>query len=302
MPLLYSPPPSEQVLASFVPGRYIGFPIAKYFAFRFTYLTEEQWIRSIYAGRITVNGSVVEPGRILKEHDYIVANLGIRQEPPANRTLQVLYEDERIRVFNKAAPIPVHPSGRYYKNSMTELLKEVYPEEIPRPVQRLDTATTGVLVFARTKETATFLMKEFSSQNVYKEYHVIVEGLPKETHFTVEAPIGRKIHSKWGVGEGVRSPKPAFTKFEWLASDGDRSLLKAIPRSGRTNQIRVHLQFYGLPVWNDSIYGNGGGNSVSQMGLHAYRLRFQCFDQLRDITAPWPNHFESITNMISSLK
>ena len=116
---------------------------------------------SILEGKITVNGQTVVPGLILHEHDKIVTHAGLRTEPPANRKLEVIYEDRHLRVFNKSAPIPVHPSGRYFHNSMTERLKEVYPDEVPRPIQRLDLGTTGVIVFARTCEAAAFLMDQF---------------------------------------------------------------------------------------------------------------------------------------------
>ena len=120
-----------------------------------------------------------------------------------------------------------------------------------------------------------------------------MEGAPEETCFTEDAPIGKITNSKWGVGEGIRSPKRATTDFKLIGSDEGRSLLKAIPRSGRTNQIRVHLQLRGLPVWNDPVYGIGKEHPATQMGLHAYRLRFKCLDHYKDITAPWPKHFES---------
>ena len=296
MPLLCSTPPSEQILASFLPGKYIGFPIASYFATRFTYLSKTDWIELILQGKITVNGTSVLPNYILKEHDYISANLGFRQEPPANRNLNILYEDNNIRVFNKAAPIPVHPSGRFFKNSMTEILKEKYPDEIPRPVQRLDCSTTGTLVFARNRKAAAFLMDEFAEQRVLKEYLVIIEGKPMKRYFISDKPIGKIGGTRWGTGSNIQSSKRAITYFEWFGSQNGRSLLKAVPQSGRTNQIRIHLQSEGLPVWNDPIYGRGQKDPAIEMGLHAYRLKFNCLDRYYDIRAPWPGHFEPFIN------
>ena len=297
MPPLYAPPPSEQIFKSFLPGKYIGFSISKYFASRFTYLSEQDWIELILKGKIKVNEVVVSPDYILRQHDFIYSNLGLCQEPPVNRNLEVLFEDANVRVFNKVAPIPVHPSGRFFKNSMTELLKKKYPAEIPRPVQRLDVATTGVLVFARTRKAAAFLMDEFSGQRVYKEYLAVVEGTPKKRCFTVDEPIGRITKTRWGVGSKTQSAKPAITDFEWLYSWEGLSLLKVVPRSGRTNQIRVHLKSLGLPIWNDPVYGRGENDPAVEMGLHARRLRFNCLDQSHDIEAPWPRHFRSLMEL-----
>ena len=105
----------------------------------------------------------------MRASDLTVTNAGFRIEPAADRTLNVIYENEDIRVFNKRAPIPVHPCGRYFKNSMTEILKQVYPNELPRPIQRLDVTTTGVIVFARRQKAAAFLMQEFKQNRVEKE-------------------------------------------------------------------------------------------------------------------------------------
>lgn len=301
--MLHQIPPTDLVYQNHVPLRYYGFHLAQYFSARFTYLKEEEWIARIREGAITVNGENVGPEYVLREHDHIVARMGTVMEPPANRTLTVIYEDARIRVFNKAAPIPVHPSGRYFKNSMTELLKEVYPDEIPRPVQRLDATTTGTLVFARTRGAAAFLMKEFAENRVVKEYLALVEGRPRANKFVIDAPIGKISGSARGIGEHTINPKPAVTEVEWLSTIGGQSLLKVMPRSGRTNQIRVHLASAGLPIINDVVYGparqhpNGdtmqGKPETRQLfGLHAHRLSFRCLDRDLEITATWPSHFQ----------
>lgn len=290
MTQLHYLPPAPQVYESFLPSRYAGYPIARYFAARFDYLPEREWVSLIRSGKITVNGQTVEPDFVLSLHDHIVTRMGMRQEPPANRSLNVLYEDRHVRVFNKAAPIPVHPCGRYFKNSMTELLRETYPDEVPRPVQRLDALTTGVLVFAKSKQTAAFLMKEFSENRIEKEYLAIVEGVPDKEKFVIDAPIGKLKGSARATGEETINPKQARTEVEWLSTVNKRSLLRVRPRSGRTNQIRVHLASRGLPVLNDPVYGKGK-DPVIEFGLHAHRMTFRCDDNVLDMVAPRPSHF-----------
>jgi RluA family pseudouridine synthase len=292
MARLHTFPPSEQIYKSHVPPRYNGYPIEKYFVDRFSYQTEQQWIAEIHAGRITVNGQTAIPGAVLREQDQIVTRAGMRTEPAANRQLEVLYQDQHLRIFNKAAPIPVHPSGRYFKNSMTELLKEVYPDETPRPVQRLDVGTTGVIVFARTRQAAGFLMHQFKSKTVSKEYLAIVEGIPEQRKFTINTPIGRLDGSKRGVGEALAGSKPAETEVEWLRSCEGRSLLKVVPLSGRTNQIRVHLASLRLPIVNDEVYGDGRQTDFP-FSLHAHRMCFNYFDLSMDVSAACPEHFHS---------
>lgn len=287
---LHTPPPSEQVYQSHVPPEYDGFPVEKYFVSRFSYQTERQWTEQIRQGRITVNGLTVQPGAVLREQDKIVTRAGVRTEPPANRRLEVIYQDRHLRIFNKAAPIPVHPSGRYFKNSMTELLKEVYPDEVPRPTQRLDAGTTGVIAFARTRQTAAFLMHQFQGKAVFKEYLAIVEGIPAQKKFSVDAPIGRLDGSRRGVGEALAGSKTAHTQFEWMSSLEGRSLMKVIPLSGRTNQIRVHLASCGLPIVSDLVYGDPRPCDLP-FSLHAHRIRFKYFDRSIDVTAACPAQF-----------
>lgn len=289
---MHTIPPTEQVYRSHVAPLYDGFPIEKYFAMRFTYQDEEEWSRQILAGKIEVNGKTSVIGQKLCEGDLIVTRAGLRTEPAADITLSVIYQDKEIRAFNKNAPIPVHPCGRYFQNSMTEVLKQVYPDEVPRPIQRLDVTTTGLLVFARTRPAAAFLMREFKENRVEKEYLALVEGIPQSRQFTIDEPIGKLKGSKRAIGKDITHSQSARTDVEWLTSIGERSLLKVTPRTGRTNQIRVHLASVGLPIYNDSVYGRGKKDSTQEFGLHHRRMRFQCFDTKIELSVACPAHFQ----------
>jgi len=216
--------------------------------------------------------------------------MGLRQEPPADRRLEIVFEDASIRVFNKAAPIPVHPCGRYFKNSMTELLKEKYPDETPRPVQRLDSETTGLIVFAKSRQAAAFLGKEFESGRMHKEYLALAMGEMAEQHIRIDAPIGKVKGSRRGVAHSDPKAQQALTEVRCLAVKEGASLLQVTPLTGRTNQIRVHLAQEGFPLYNDSVYGRALPG-VYEFGLHAHRLSFQCFDRQIDLTARPPAHF-----------
>ncbi len=301
MTRLHTIPPTEQVYRSHVPAQYDGFPIEKYFATRFSYQDEEEWSQQIFAGKIIVNGKVALIGQKLRTSDLTVTNAGFRIEPAADRTLNVIYEDKDIRAFNKRAPIPVHPCGRYYKNSMTEILKQVYLNEVPRPIQRLDVMTTGVIVFARTQKAAAFLMQEFKQNRVEKEYFALVEGIPRAKQFTIDKPIGKLTASKRVVGEEIPGSQPARTDVEWLTSINNLSLLRVIPRSGRTNQIRVQLASEGLPIYNDSVYGNGEFPD-QEFNLHHRRMQFQCFDTKFQLSAIYPPHFQPYINKVGENK
>ena len=298
---LHTLPPTEQIYRSHVPPQYDNFPIEKYFATRFSYQDEEEWSRQIRAGKIILNGKVALIGQKLRASDLTITNGGFRIEPAADRTLNVIYEDNDIRAFNKSAPIPVHPCGRYFKNSMTEVLKDVYPDEVPRPIQRLDVTTTGVIVFARTQKAAAFLMQEFKQNRVEKEYFALVEGVPRSKKFTIDKPIGKLTASKRVVGEEIPGSQRARTDVELLTSINNLSLLRVTPRSGRTNQIRVHLASEGFPIYNDSVYGNGKV-SDQEFNLHHRRMQFQCFDTKFKLSAVYPPHFQPYINKVGENK
>ncbi len=289
---LYRPPASQQTYKSTLAPEYHGFVVEQYFSSRFTYQSQEAWIAQILNGDIRVNGNTTRLGDILCAGDKIITQAGIRQEPPADRSLNVIYQDRHIRVFNKPAPIPVHPSGRYFQNSMTEVLKTRFPGEVPRPVQRLDATTTGLIVFARSRQAASFLMREFKSHRVNKEYLALVKGRPTQKQFTLTAPIGVVAGAQRGVGEGIKNPKPAVTQVEMLTTNPTHSVLKVTPLSGRTNQIRVHLSSQGLPIVNDEVYGEGDSENY-EYGLHAWKLGFQCFDRYLEFRVAPPPHFQS---------
>jgi 23S rRNA pseudouridine1911/1915/1917 synthase len=287
-------PPSEQIFKCYLPLRYFGYTLIDYFSARFPYFSPSQWELYIREEKITVNGEKVEPNLILKEHDYIVTRMGKRSEPAANRQLSVIFEDDHIRVFNKAAPIPVHPSGRFFKNSMTEILKETYPTETPMPTQRLDASTTGVLLFAKYKKAAAFFAEEFSKRKIYKEYLALVEGIPSKDHFSVNSSIGKIRGNKWGSGPEAKSPKEAKTDFFGIGSFDGKTILKVIPHTGRTNQIRIHLADSGFPIINDPVYGNGTEDPATQMGLHAHKMSFKYLNTQYNFVAPPPVHFQTV--------
>jgi len=292
MTKLFRPPPTEQIYRSHLPGRYSGFSIEKYFADRFPYQSEERWQEMLRDGKITVNGAPAEPGLKVYLHDFIVTRMAARQEPAADRTLNIIFENPHLRVFNKGAPLPVHPSGRYFQNSMTEILKREYPDETPRPVQRLDAMTTGVTVFAKTRNAARYIMKALQNKEIEKEYLALVEGIPSENNFMVDLPIGKVYGSARGCGPDAMNKKPAQTRVEWIASRGGKSLLRVFPLTGRTNQIRVHLATCGLPIINDGVYGPENRTlKTGGLGLHAYRMRFDCLGKQYQFKAPLPEHF-----------
>lgn len=203
-------------------------------------------------------------------------------EPDVNVEVRVLYEDAAMIVVNKPAPLPLHPSGRFNRNTLQSILNHVYHPQKLRPMHRLDANTTGIVVFARSHRFAGRLQSQFSAGKVEKLYLARIQGHPPESEFACDAPIGNYTTELGGraiedQGLAARTEYRVLYKF----SDGT-SLVEARPITGRTNQIRVHLWHLGWPVKGEQTYLPNqqlGETQTHKMGdlplcLHAHRITF----------------------------
>jgi 23S rRNA pseudouridine1911/1915/1917 synthase len=169
---------------------------------------------------------------------------------------RILYEDEFFLAVEKPSPLPVHPVGRFKeKNLLNLLIKDLRPgPESFRIVNRLDSETSGLVLVAKSSAAAGRLGILFQDREVIKEYHAVVFGTPDPKEGTVSISLGTKLEGR----QHLRTPDPqgeeARTDYRVLSSAGGYSLLKIIPRTGRTHQIRAHLSFLGHPVVGDKIY------------------------------------------------
>ena len=225
----------------------------------------------------------VDPEQIVRSGERYFRKLPSTIEPDVNPDIRFLHEDEAIIVVNKPAPLPVHPSGRFNLNSLQSLLQKVYHPQKPRPAHRLDANTTGIVVFSRTRHFAKLLQPQFERGEVEKTYLVRVLGRPAGTHFFCDAPISTSPVDGGGRIVDLIHGMPSRTEFrvrEHL-SDGT-TILEAMPLTGRTNQIRVHLWHMGMPVVGDPLYQADQKLTSRQtlsvddppLNLHAWKLAF----------------------------
>ncbi|MFQ5728767.1 MAG: RluA family pseudouridine synthase [Waddliaceae bacterium] len=195
--------------------------------------------------------------------------------------LDIIFEDEHILVVNKPSGLVVHPAPGNWTGTFVNALL-YHCKQLPsdfsnlRPgiVHRLDKETTGVLISAKTAQTQQRLVEMFSCREVHKEYLAICLGNPGEGE--IQLPVGRHPVRRQRMTIRENGGRDALTIFSTLAYDGSISLVKIILATGRTHQIRVHMQHHGTPILGDSTYGNQQANTkykAKRQLLHARSLR-----------------------------
>ncbi|MFL5321270.1 MAG: RluA family pseudouridine synthase [Myxococcaceae bacterium] len=185
-------------------------------------------------------------------------------EPETPTEIPELFRDDDLIVFDKPAGLPIHPTARYHKGTLTTLIREKYGEGFQAdPAHRLDRETSGIVVCARSTEASRRLMRMFMGRDVEKEYLAVCEGSP-EDEFVVDAPIAEGTELiRIAVRIDREVGKPSRTRFKVekrFERDGAKfAVLRAHPETGRQHQIRIHLHEAGFPIVGDKMYGPDHG-------------------------------------------
>lgn len=220
----------------------------------FPHYDRSTWLANIESGQVLFRGQPVDPHKAVRSGEQYHHIFPATIEPDVNADIKILWEDDALIIVDKPAPLPVHPCGRFERNTLTEILGRVYEPIKPRAVHRLDANTTGVIVLAKSRSWASKLQPQFENGQVRKRYVALVYGHPQDDAWTIDAPI-RELPDSAGYREVHEDGLPAQTKIEVVERrDDGTSLLSVIPITGRTNQIRVHLWHAGYPIVGDPVY------------------------------------------------
>ncbi|OTB14994.1 hypothetical protein K445DRAFT_75420 [Daldinia sp. EC12] len=243
----------------------------------------EYYRNAMETGQICVDGKKTSPDHILKNGELVSHTIHRHEPPVTGDPIGILHEDDDMIVINKPSGIPVHPAGRYNFNSVIEIMKsERGPDWIPYTCNRLDRLTSGIMFVAKNPKAADRLGEQIKQRSVRKEYIARVIGNFPDEEVVCNQPL-LQISPKLGLNRVRASGKTARTVFKKLAyyppreprkketgdvlgasEDKDRpwlrkegySIVRCLPVTGRTHQIRVHLQHLGHPIQNDPIYAN----------------------------------------------
>lgn len=251
------------------------------FASEFRDRPTEYYENAIKEGRVVLNGKPVPSTATLVKNGDIISHTLHRHEPPCTaKPIGIVHEDDDLIVINKPAGIPVHPAGRYNFNSVIEIMRadRGYGWN-PLPCNRLDRLTSGIMFIGKHRQAAEDMSAQIRGRTVRKEYITRVVGEFPEGDVVCEQPI-LQISPKLGLNRVRANGKEAKTVFKRMAYYPPRneidpehqsteshegmawkkmrgySIVRCFPITGRTHQLRVHLQFLGHPISNDPIYAN----------------------------------------------
>ncbi|MFH1946949.1 MAG: RluA family pseudouridine synthase [Candidatus Magasanikbacteria bacterium] len=298
-------------------------------------ITRSQILKMIKRGQILVNDkNPKKAGELLKEGFSVVVKEEEKTEEEEIKEeeaedlgfkIKIIKEETNYLVVEKPAGMLVHPTEAFEPNTLTDFLKEKYPEikkvgDAPniRPgiVHRLDKEASGLLVIARTQKMFEHLKKQFQKREVEKEYGVLVYGQIQKEHNLIDFDIDRGVDGKMASRPKIDSLKlknvgkeqvgrESLTEF-WVEEELSRfSFLKVKIHTGRTHQIRVHMFAFGHPVVGDTLYFNKKlikktEKKLGRLFLHARKL---CFEDLKGEKVCFESELPSeLKNYLNGLK
>ncbi|NLW49773.1 MAG: RluA family pseudouridine synthase [Candidatus Brocadiaceae bacterium] len=280
--------------------RHRGRRLDAYMAGRFSEYSRTFIQALIQDGRITVNGARVKPSYNPSPGDHVVALVPMQRHeevPAEDIPLEILYEDRWLVAVNKPPDLVVHPSKGHQTGTMVnalvhhfDRLSSTYGPLRPGVVHRLDRDTSGVILVIKDDSVHEGIARQFEERSIRKEYVALCEGRFELDGDLVDAPIGRDPCHRERMRVRPSIGRPAQTVYEVLERLGEFTLVVCRPKTGRTHQIRVHMQYVGHPIVADAFYGVRdclypsdltGGEHVpdeepllARQALHARRITF----------------------------
>ena len=258
---------------------------------------------------ILVNGNKVKNSYSLKKDDVIIVGEYVEEQmnvEPENIPLDIVYEDDDVMVVNKPNGMVVHPAaGNNHGTLVNALLyysknlSNVNGEFRPGIVHRIDAYTTGLLMVAKNNKSHEILALELSKKETTRRYIALVWGVIKEDTATIDAPIGRDNNDRKKMAVTSINSKDAITHLKVLKRFKDATLIELQLETGRTHQIRVHMNYIGHPVVNDPVYGRRKLIDETGQCLHAFQIGFNhpTTNKYMEFKCDLPECFEKILKM-----
>lgn len=272
--------PYEYSYITFCKERWRDRPLLSVFTQEFKAYSPEYYTEAVRTGAVTVNSKLISEDYVLRNGDCIIHKT-FRSEPPVLlQHPRILWDLPHFLVVDKPPSIPVHSCGAYHKNSLLGILEHEYGFKDLKPVHRLDRVTSGVILLAKTGTAARNITQLMQEDYCLKQYIAKVKGRFPHLKITVNAAISC-ASQKDGVYVIDALGKESSTLIELHSYDpvSDTSLVWCQPITGRTHQIRLHLQHLGYPIANDSCYGGEDLQPVTLSDTTYKRIKLELGDK-----------------------
>ena len=269
-----------------------------------TDLSRQKIINMINEKNILVNNSETKPSYLVNDGDEVTILDVIKKEAnytAKNIPLDIVYEDDYLIIINKPSGLTVHPGAGNSDNTLVNALL-FYGKNLstfgglerPGVVHRIDKDTSGLIILAKDDKTHELLADYFKEKKIRREYIALVKGVITSNSGTIDAPIGRNPKNRLKMCVTDHNSKKAITNFKVLKRYNKFTLLSLILETGRTHQIRVHMNYINHPVYNDPLYTNDQTTPFGQF-LHSYKMDFihPITKEKMHLKAPLPMEFQN---------
>ncbi len=247
---------------------------------------------------IYLNGTPAKQDTVVTEGDILFLQVSDAKSTailPVCMDLDILYEDEDLIALNKPRAMPTHPSQNHHDDTLANGIMHYFKDKdfTFRVITRLDRDTSGVVLVAKNPLSAHFLSAAMQKGEVMKEYVAAVWGVPFPEKGCITAPIRRKTDS---IILRTAHPDGKYAETHYAVEKINKglSLVRLVPKTGRTHQIRVHMQFLGTPIYGDDLYGAPGTGERTR--LHCCKITFPhpSTGEKTEILAPVPSDIEEL--------
>jgi len=247
-------------------GTHPGKSALVYLTEKYRHSTAQQWQERFLRGEVLLDGVTASGAELLRAGQLLCWHRPPWEEGDAPGSYELVYEDAAILAVIKPSGLPTLPSGGFLKNTLLYLVQARWPEAVP--MHRLGRATSGLVLFARTRAAASSLGKSWSAGSVQKRYRALASGLAAQEHYEISAAIGWVPHPRLGAVHGAQAQgKPSRSTARVLERRPLQTLFEVDIHTGRPEQIRIHLAFIGHPLVGDPLFVAGGLPRAEHPGL-----------------------------------
>lgn len=258
--------PREMFFKCAVAPEWNGLMALDMFVSRFTYHSKEEWQEKLLQGDITLDGKQIFPETILYRGNVLIYKVKNYIEPEVSTNFKVVFEDDEFALIEKPAGVPVHHTGKIFYNTFTGIIRRAFNSDEMMPLHRLDRDTGGLMLFAKTRDTAKRFQRHLDIILLKKFYLAVVPGIFPEQEYC-QIPLSEKtdspIRSQMFPDQNGKVCATNFRRISLLNENIGQlskpfSLVEAELETGRKHQIRAHLAALGFPILGDRIYSHSG--------------------------------------------